>query len=927
MKKEFFEHSMFLYNYKIIAEFIEHYCEKSNTKNNHWSIVCERKEDLITIRNQIFYELKKFNSSKNKFNSVHGISMYTLDNLARNFCASLAASDKAILNKIPNLIFSPYLDVINQEKYIEYSLKMFNYFNNDSLPIAKQILSLIDINWPENISLASLLFETQNSEQIKNVQEINEISLKQIIATYQFCKEGLTHFSRLQSLVKNYLNIDYIEHLYSFEGKLILPFNFLKSNIIWISAPEFINNHNNSINIKENNYELLNTIRPGNFQSYVVDDLKNSILKTKDILNYKNSFFWINRTIIKESSNDINISDVNISIKISNNNHCFIKKIDEEINSNNSFKILADYDPGNLKLYLPSATGKYPINDNMIENWDTNNISYHNAEEIYPQIDKYYNEFIEYISLVENTDKIEKIANIYSIKTKINSYFTHSLLKNFLLQQTIQIGEQHPINNLPKALSFFNTSSTPSNIICIGRAHAPTNSSFNVKVLNNAISLLRKNGVLIDLPASEIMYKGFWKNICNSLIPITFLLNNIEDLDKFPPYIKINKNIEFFGENLIFNSTNSLSINLNENSNRKIWERYLINNKNKISVTSFEKYVNCPLNFYLQEVLKIKKEKDNFLKSDPLVIGSKMHLICEQLISRLVTILGNQNYNKVMPKIYEEIIFHFKNEEFFISQSIIEWKKCFKNILIKNGFIFFDQIFSAFEESLDLIWNTNENDFHSIQEREILKRTFYRFIYIEKELSAKRENSLVGVERERPIQIEIEGISLVGKIDRIDCTPDGIQIIDYKTANIPKTEKKLAILPSELKRPNNKSSKLSVQGALYCLAWANKHLFEDDGENINRNQISCFSLFHLKNLDTSQNPILNYEFVEPLKKDSKFFSEILKEYSEYVRKLKQGYFQPSPLKEGNCNFCDFKNICPAKLNSNKSEDAFGEEAN
>nr|BFD32159.1 hypothetical protein GTC16762_17770 [Pigmentibacter ruber] len=925
MKKEFFEHSMFLCNYKIITEFIQHYSEYSCAKDIHWSIVCERKEDLITFRNQIFHELKKLNRNNNK--SVYGISMYTLDNLARNFCASISTSDKNILNHIPNFILQPYLDVINQEKYIEYSLKMFNYFNNDSLPIAKQILSLIDINWPESTSLASLLFDTQSKEQIKSVQEINEISLKQILATYQYCKEGISNFSRLQSLVKNYLNIDFIEHLYKFETKLILPNNFLKSNIIWICAPEFATNHNNQLNIEENNYDLINTIRPGNFQSYVVDDLRSSIIKTKEILNYKNTFFWTNRTIIKDSFNDIKLNSDNIFFKIANNNHCFIKKLDEVLESENSFKILADYDPGNLKLYTPCASGKYPINESMIENWDSNNQNYFKFQEIYPQLDKYYNEFIEYISLVENIEKIEKIADIYSIKTKINNNFILSLLKNFLSQQTVQIGEPHSVNSLPKALSFFNSDTFPNNIFCIGRAHAATNSSFNVKVLNNAITLLRKNGVPIDLPASEIMYKGFWKNICNSSIPISFLLNSVDEMEKFPPYIVLNKNVEFFGEKLNFTSINSLKKKLNENLQNKNWEEFLLKNKNRISITSFEKYINCPLNFYLQEVLKLKKEKDIYLKSDPLVIGSKMHLVCEQLISRLVTILGNSNYNKLMPKIYEEIIMHLKNEKLFISQSIQEWKLCFKDILIKYGYIFFDQIFSAFEEAIELIWNTNENSFQAIQDREILKRTFYRFIFIEKELALENSNSLVGIERERPIQIDIAGISFVGKIDRIDCTSEGIKIIDYKTANIPKTEKKLALLPSELKKPNSKSAKLSVQGALYCLAWADKHLFEDDGENLNRNQITSFALFHLKNLDTSQNPILNYEFLNPLKKDNKIFYEMLNEYSEYVEKLKQGYFQPSPLKETYCNFCDYKNICPAKVNNINSDESSVEQIN
>lgn len=918
MKKEYIEHSMFLCNYGSIKEFSLLFNADIHKKQN-WSIVCERKEDLITIRNQIFYELQKSDTTKKYSNSIYGISMYTLDNLARNFCASLSTvTNKKIRNEIPSNIFHPYIDVINQEKLIEYTLKSFNYFNNDALPIAKQLLSLIDIEWPENLSFVNLLIETQNKEQNNNIQEINEISLKQILATYQFAKDELQNYSRLQSLVRDYLNKMYIDHLVEDPKNLVLPSNFISGNILWISAPEYLNNLNNIDDIQNNKTQLFNTIKPGNFQSYIVDEFKQSIEKSRSILNCKNTFFWENRTVIKESYSDFSIDTKHISYIVATNNHCFLEKVENEIK--NKFSLLADFDPSLLKLSLPDASGKYEISENLIENWNKNDLNYYMHDQIYPQLDNYFDEFTQYLSFVSNKDKINKIAKIYSIQNNLNNEFYEVLLKSFLQQQTVQIGNILEISQLPKALSFFNSIDLPKEIISIGRAHAPTKSTFTVKVLNIAIAMLRKNGVQIDLPASEIMYKGFWKNLCNLNIPLTFILNHSSEIENFPEYLIANNNVKYFGASFNFNFNSKIKDEINKFPDSfSNWQSYLIQHKNKISITNFEKYINCPLNFYLQEVLKLKKENSDYFKYDAMQVGSKMHFICEQLIARLVTTLGNQNYHKIMANIYHDMITVLQNEHIFLAAKKKDWIKEFEKIIHEKGFIFSNEIMLAFEEALNSIWETDNLEFKKLHEREILKRSFLRFLILENKNSIEQPESYVGIERERPIQLKLAGLEFSGKIDRIDCNHLGIQIIDYKTSNIPKTEKKLVILPSELQKTGNKSAKLSVQGALYCLAWAHNHLLADE-EDVSRSQIQSFSLSHLKNLDLEQNPILRYEFNPPLKKESAFYLEIFNEYSEYAVKLKEGKFSPDPLKLTNCNFCDFKYICPLQISTQQNDD-------
>ena len=86
VEKEFFEKSMFLCEYKAIHEFAKNFSSHfKRDYSSQWSIVCERKEDLITIRNQVLHEIDKQMASNNNYSqALFGISIYTLDNLAKN---------------------------------------------------------------------------------------------------------------------------------------------------------------------------------------------------------------------------------------------------------------------------------------------------------------------------------------------------------------------------------------------------------------------------------------------------------------------------------------------------------------------------------------------------------------------------------------------------------------------------------------------------------------------------------------------------------------------------------------------------------------------------------------------------------------------------------------------------------------------------
>jgi len=929
MEKEFFEKTPFLNHYQAIKEFAKLFCE-GFLKNSDlsYSVVCERKEDIISVRNQLFYEINLILNFDNNINStLCGISMYTLDELARNFCATIASTtEKNILNEIPNFIFKPYLDITTQEKLVEYILYFYGYFNNDALPIAKQILSFIDFQWPEDYNFAKLLINTQNKENINTVQEINESSSRQILATYHYALYELNNYCRLQNLVTEYLQFNYIKHIQEINKNphlnFVLPNKFLSGNILWISAPEF----NTKNNLITNKTDHENTIKPGNFQRYFIEEFKNYILKTKDILYKNNSYFYNSRFIISETN--IELKNNNISFYVAENKHCFVNKVEELQNEKNNFILLGDFNPGKLCEIDVNGNGAYPISQQFFNAWKNNDKNFTKYSEIFPQIDKHYNDFIEHISLITNENYLKNIGNVYNIVAHpLSINFLEELFKKIISKEAVNLGLENIFASLPKVLSLFSCKHNPNKLIIIGRIHSPTSSSFQVKVLNNAISLLKKQNIKIDHPASEIMYRGFWKNLISHDMAIDFYLESISEIDNFPSYLKPQKNIIKFGKKFIESPAGKIIKKFSpQNENKLIndWRKYLNTSNNKISITSFERYINCPLQFFLSEVIGIKKNQYDILKSENEQIGISLHFLAEQFMTRLVSSLGNANYAKVMLPIYNDIIQCLKNEQLFLSSKKEIWVKAIYSQIEKHGTLFENSIKLAFEEALQIIWQPinlkNMSDFNLAQFREVVKRTFYRFLKIEAKLAENLTNCLTGIERERPVNINLGGVNFSGKIDRIDATPNGLHIIDYKTTQISKTEKKLALLPSDLK--TCKSSKLSVQGGLYCLAWSKHHLLDDEDY---RNSIHSFSLFQLKNLDDFSNPILSYSFTPKLTSSEPIYNSLLQEYSEYALRLKDGNFYPNPLNTKTCDFCDFNKICPAVVLNNVNSDGDSEE--
>ncbi|MES2615163.1 MAG: PD-(D/E)XK nuclease family protein [Bdellovibrionota bacterium] len=799
----FTQQSVFLCGHKAIKLFAQHYNQSYNINSSqHWSILCERKEDIVNIRNQIFIELESITQKKVAF--LSGISIYTLDTLAQKICASLAhIEQEKYRQQIPQTLFNPYLDITAQEKLVEIILNLFGYNASDSPSLARQLLTLLDTQLPPHTNIVELILATQENRN----KYIAEVSLRQILATIQHAKIELSQYARFQTLVHEYLNQFFLEHILDpqFTKSLFLPDEIFSSNVLWIGAPE---------------YELYekNNLKPGNFQSSIVYDFKDKIKKfhTKG-----NGFFYDSKTVLKSLE-----AHFPVDVYLSSNDHNFFNSTSNLILEPNSenFVLLADFDPHSFQATCIEGSGAYALTKKDLENWK----NYSNNEQpeghfevVKNKIDEKYDDFLNVIYCVQMHDSMQKIAQIYSLNlVDINHLFMSSILR-----EKVFIGQEHPLANAPKILSFFNGEKLPHKIICIGRPHAAVSQSFHVKILNQVFFNLRQCGVDIEIPATETMYRLFWKNLILESKQVDFWLQDKNELEKFPNYFQISN---IFNLNKPIYPHFDFCFKTQQQNLIPNWQELFLWKNSHISITQFEEYVFCSHKFYLKYLLKIKK-KEQIQTVDFMEIGTKMHKIAEQLITRLVCLFGNQGYVHEMPKILNSVIEILKNEDLFLSFEKEVWLQAF-NEKLENT------VMLAFQESIELIWGTGgELSFIHMQQREILKRTFLKFLLTE--LANLKNNSKlkVGLYREFPIQFHFFGLKFSGRIDRIDLTAEGLEIIDYKTSNIAKVQKDLTLLSADAKQ--NMKLKLSVQGAMYSYGLEKAHFVASEEVGIKLNII------------------------------------------------------------------------------------------
>jgi len=928
----------------------------SSRGNKRWTIVCERKEDLLAVRTQIFSLLSQIHAEKHpgrELKAWAGISLYTPDTLVRNFSLTLCHNQPEQLGSDHHaLLNKPFTDIVEQEKLMRLLLLRLGYGLSDVAPLAKQILTLADTPLPADESFLSLLLEVHHSPQSqKNILDIPDNSLRTICVAYQLAQKIFASFGRLQTFVTQYWTTAFPTQLRAhLEGEedyrdFLLPKKFLSEPLLWISAPEYSRESD--------------SYRPGNFQAALIDALRDGLFSARELWAHhhkKSAVSWWARTHIPTAVLVPSAPTANVHVygTFAALTDTFNRK-SAEADADTQF-LLGDLNKRILNTVRSDGSGIHALTPRDFEpsteigdsESQTENDHWQNpAREKIIQLREEFMSYWKRLSAFDETIQEALARYDLSPSARRHGITFELMLHRFFDGETFNFAVSDEINQLPPALSLLPSLNSAKKFVVLGPPHSPTAPSFHLRLLNAVFYALRSKQVALDPIASEESYRGYWQSILSADTQITFLLRTQKELEDFPEYARRwclpPLQIQTWSETILPDSAFAHWLSNGNRLHDPEWARLLKSrppapNVSSMGVTDFEDYVECPLQYYWVRLHGLNADAQPELQPDALMTGQRAHSMAEKLIGGLRqmclvgdTALGNEK--NVWLKLFARLQHEFLVSDAYLSASPEAWSAGFLNALISEDFNSAQNLHARAlsNEMTDIIFSIGTQDGEPALSpvknrlvRETLRRAFRKLIQSELHdvqrgedspaeiISDRRTEEIRGAFLEQPVRFEIHPqLILTGRIDRIDSHPKGDRIIDYKTSKVSKNDPQLVLDPRLAKSTN----RLSVQGAIYSLAWARRVADEAGNDNNSANQstrgVRAFSLLRLKTLDLSREPYSNFEFDSPLRLTDETFSSLKDEYNRRAIRLVEGDFSPRPLTPSICQWCPLQSVCPA----------------
>lgn len=347
----------------------------------------------------------------------------------------------------------------------------------------------------------------------------------------------------------------------------------------------------------------------------------------------------------------------------------------------------------------------------------------------------------------------------------------------------------------------------------------------------------------------------------NSSDKSRFISQLIYELPKYNPKTKID--VKLFNTPTFKNKKPEIIIEKDKN----IYKLLLQKAHNGFSPSSLNTYINCPLQFYFQQIEKIKEEEKTESTIKPSTFGTVIHDVLQKLFQPFIDKILIPEDIKSMKSDYKRILNNSFKKNY--KEGNINLGKNFLSVEVANNFIK-----SFLNNENNLIKKLQETGDNLVIKK--LEEKFKSFVQIFRD--------------EKKIDVNIKGF-----VDRIDIIGKTIRIIDYKTGSV--SQKDLSIKDTDDLLTDSKLSK-----AFQILMYLYLYLKTNPDKNFD---IECgiISLLKIKS---------GFMKLIPPKKVSSedfydIFDNVLKEILEEIFDKKTPFRQTE--NQENCKYCIYKNIC------------------
>ncbi len=300
---------------------------------------------------------------------------------------------------------------------------------------------------------------------------------------------------------------------------------------------------------------------------------------------------------------------------------------------------------------------------------------------------------------------------------------------------------------------------------------------------------------------------------------------------------------------------------------------FLEGGENRLSATAINRYLNCPLQFYLQYVERIKQPDEVAESVDSSSFGSIYHGIMQDIYNRI------KGEKKEGILVTADILNAILKDKKLLTQLL---EKRFAEIYYKNKhtprpLTGYDYLTG--EIILKLVRKTLEKD-----------KELTPFTYIESECDVLGN---VQLSDNRTVQLK-------GFIDRVDQLNERIRIVDYKTGG---DKLNFASVDELFDREKKERRKAILQLLLYCKLYK-----EETGTTLPLQP----SIYIIRNLFNKFEPFVKYN-KDPLYDYARVeeeFNQLLTQCLDEIFDLDRPFDQTP--EEEHCQYCDFKVLCKRK---------------